>query len=356
MKLSQQQALWDQLQSERLVTGARPENTQFHTPWYIRTMMGIAGVIGAVFFLAFIALGFVFVIESTAASFIVGAGLCAGAAFSFKATHKSASSNVDFKDQFALVISLAGQGLLFFSFFRMFEDSFLMLAFLVLVLEFILFMVMAHFIHQVFSIMLASYSFVYIFFDIGLSFLVAPIFVFLICLVWLKEFSFPLFQERLHAFGYGLPLVAVNHLLNMDPHLFIEASYTTRISPITQWISTGLVAFLVIFTTHQLLMKQEINSRDKVGQLIWGVSVFFALLSLLEPGLGFSFILVLIAIAHANQILLGLGIISHLVFISNYYYFMEITLLQKSLLLMGSGFLLLLAYNLLKKWWVESDA
>ena len=43
-------------------------------PWYVRVMLGIAGWIGAMFLLGFVGAGFAFVMRSSGAMFVVGAG------------------------------------------------------------------------------------------------------------------------------------------------------------------------------------------------------------------------------------------------------------------------------------------
>ena len=79
-------------------------------------------------------------------------------------------------------------------------------------------------------------------------------------------------------------------------------------------------------------------------------STTMALLSLLcaaIPGVGFSLLLMLIAFARGNRILLYTGMAALLYHLSRYYYVLDLSLLYKSTLLLGCGLLLLGL-----RWWL----
>lgn len=84
-------------------------------PWYLRAMMGLAGAMAALFFLAFIAMGMSFVLESRAAGLVAGAALICAAWILLRV------GRADFSVMFALAISLAGQGLLAYVLFDSFD-------------------------------------------------------------------------------------------------------------------------------------------------------------------------------------------------------------------------------------------
>ncbi len=109
MSYEDTRSLWTRLKEAGLVEGEKPEVTDVVTPWYVRAMMGIAGWIGASFFLSFVGAGLAFVMESTPALLVVGSLICVGAALIYR---KGAEN--DFVCQFAFALSLSGQGLFFF--------------------------------------------------------------------------------------------------------------------------------------------------------------------------------------------------------------------------------------------------
>ena len=73
------QRLWQDLAARGLVQG-QPEAAQARTPWAVRLLMGLAGWLGAVFFLAFL-LGSVFVAarDNAMAMALCGAAMIARA-------------------------------------------------------------------------------------------------------------------------------------------------------------------------------------------------------------------------------------------------------------------------------------
>ena len=71
--------LWDELQGAGLATGDVPDVEDAPVPWYVRTMIGIAGWIAAGFLLGFVGVALAFVAQSGPASVIVGLLLCAAA-------------------------------------------------------------------------------------------------------------------------------------------------------------------------------------------------------------------------------------------------------------------------------------
>jgi len=102
------QRLWQDLVARGLVH-AQPAPAQARAPWAVRLLMGAAGWLGAIFFLAFL-LGSVFVAarDSGVAMALCGAAMIALAAVLYRSRTGIAL------EQFALAVSLSGQNLLAF--------------------------------------------------------------------------------------------------------------------------------------------------------------------------------------------------------------------------------------------------
>ncbi|KDP83480.1 hypothetical protein CF70_024760 [Cupriavidus sp. SK-3] len=101
------QAMWQDLATRGLVQG-QPAQAQARTPWAVRLLMGLAGWLGAVFFLVFL-LGSVFVAarNNQTAMMLCGAAMIALAAVLYR--RRAGATALE---QFALAVSLSGQGLL----------------------------------------------------------------------------------------------------------------------------------------------------------------------------------------------------------------------------------------------------
>ena len=99
--------LWQDLAARGLVQG-QPQAAQGRTPWAVRLLMGLAGWLGAVVFLAFL-LGSVFVAarDNATAMALCGAAMIALAAVLYR--RRAAATALE---PFALAVSLSGQGLL----------------------------------------------------------------------------------------------------------------------------------------------------------------------------------------------------------------------------------------------------
>lgn len=99
--------LWQDLAARGLVQG-QPQAAQGRTPWAVRLLMGLAGWLGAVFFLAFL-LGSVFVAARDNATAMA---LCGAAMIALAAVLYRRRAGATALEQFALAVSLSGQGLL----------------------------------------------------------------------------------------------------------------------------------------------------------------------------------------------------------------------------------------------------
>src|SRR5688500_15355768 len=97
-------ALWERLAAAGLVTGEMPADTSSPTPWYVRVMLCVAGFIAALFLMAFVGAGLMFVVESAIASAVAGAVLIGAAVAIFRGAPRS-----DFASTFALALSMLGQ-------------------------------------------------------------------------------------------------------------------------------------------------------------------------------------------------------------------------------------------------------
>ena len=65
-------------------------------------------------------------------------------------------------------------------------------------------------------------------------------------------------------------------------------------------------------------------------------------LSLQANGISIGLMIILLGFAGCNRVLLGLGVYALLLYVSAYYYFLDATLLEKSLTLLVIGVVLLL--------------
>ena len=82
----------------------------------------------------------------------------------------------------------------------------------------------------------------------------------------------------------------------------------------------------------------------------------FALASLKAPGVGAATAILVLGYANGNRVLAGLGIATLIAYLSHYYYNLEATLLEKSILMMATGAALIAARFALHRGWPHKEA
>lgn len=321
-------ALWTQLKQAGFVEGELPIESDVTTPWYVRTMLGFAGWIGAVFLLGFVGVGFAFVVKSVIAALIVGALLCGAAVFIFRI-----NPNSDFASQFAFAMSLAGQVLILVGLFRGFPSQINTITLLMVFVQAILFFLLPSFLHRVWAATTGIVAAVMLLNSFGLYAYTQGLLIAAFSWVWLNEFNFAQRGSLIRALGYGCALASILS------------------SQLNFWIGAALIGVTLIFVVVKLLAREGVAATSRPGGAALAAATLIALLSFKAPGIGLTLIILLVGYAHGNRVLAGLGIFSMLAYLSHYYYILDISLLQKSMLLMGSGIILLAARVALKRGW-----
>lgn len=95
-------------------------------------------------------------------------------------------------------------------------------------------------------------------------------------------------------------------------------------------------------------MNINLVSRSAVSAL--GGATLIMAASFTAPGMIQALLLLLVGYAVCNRVLIGLGLFASGAFLSSYYYMMQTTLLEKSMLLIGLGVVLLLGRLGIRKW------
>jgi hypothetical protein len=352
MSAMDRQGLWARLREAGLTEGDAPAVSEAHSPWFVRVMLGIAGWIGALFLLGFVGVGFAMVVKNAAASFAVGAAVCAGAAFLFRSAPRS-----DFMGQFGLAASLAGQALMTYAQARWFGHSFTAAALAIALQQALLFALVPNFIHRVWTSWTAVYAAVFALGNYGLQ-AFAPAAVTLGFLwPWLAEFDHPRRGELLRAAGYGLALAAVQTAVLHGSLWMLSlrslVGHTLPGGALPPWLGNLAAGLVLVWAVLWLLKREGVGLGEAHGRIALAGAVVLALLSLKAPGVGPAAAILIVGYANGNRVLAGLGIFALLGTLSHYYYALHATLLEKSALLAGAGLALLAARFALRFWWPQ---
>ena len=333
------QELWHTLNQQGLVTGEMPD-TALPAPWYVRTMQGIAGWIGALFVMGFFGAIFNDLLENETVALIVGILLCALTGFIFRIARYN-----DFAQQFGLALSFAGQGLFMFGLFEMVEqDAQQLVFFIVFLFQAILCVFIANSIHRVLTCLAAMTALMLFLHSLGIYGLISGISALGLALIWNNQAYWAIHGFILRPIGYGLALA----LLQFEViHLFLGLDFGDWLKTEKTWmmlyaplIGTALVAMTFIWVIIELLKKYNaLNTRVALFALM--IAIVLCLLSFVAKGLVTSLLILVLGFNSQSRVLMGLGLVALLGFLGRYYYLLEFTLLFKSIVLFVTGVVLL---------------
>jgi len=330
--------VWTSLLEAGLVEGPAPDTTKLETPWYVKVLMAFSGWLAALFLLGFVGTGFLFLVESAPASFIMGA-LMIGGAYAILRAPKN-----EFFEHLVLAASLAGQALIGWAIFRLMSANPTMAYVLIGLLQASLAIIMPNFIHRVFSSYFAAMAFSAAITYQGLPYIFSGVLMFVVAWIWLNEFRYPQHIQKFRPIGYGLTLALIKlktlmllgygsaywQLLNKQSELWIPPE-----------VGELIAGTAMLYVIWQLLQrgKKTLSAGFAITALL--STLLLCILSLEAQGLAMAMLIILTGFAGGNRVLLGLGITSLLLFVSTYYYLLDATLLVKAQTLFFTGLVML---------------
>ena len=339
-------SLWKELVSQGFVSGDEPSYDNLESPWYVRLLIGFSGWFAALFMLGFIGTAFEFVFNNKVAGMIVG---CIMIFLAYLMLVKKSDS--DFSSQFALAVSFAGQILLVFSLdlFQWFSPRDAFNWVMIGMLQAALAWFMPSSIHRIWSAFAAVIALSIALTIWHIYFIQTAFIMTMVAIVWINEFKWIDYQQKLKPIGYGLTLAALYQASTGIYYIMFWSTSRYKESLVQPWVGELLTGLVILYVVLQLLIRQniEIPSRTANAALIGALVLIFASFEMF--GITVGIMIILLGYANGNRILTGLGIASLLYYISAYYYTLQTTLLIKSQLLLTIGILLLLASWLMRR-------
>jgi len=345
MNKSTPEELWQRLQQAGIVTGDMPPLVAVEvTPWYVRLLQGFTGQFAAVFLLLFVFSVFKDVIKQEEVALVLGL-LLIGAAYGVFRVLATA-----FTGQFGLMLSFTGHALCLFALHRSLNDAstWLMIA----MIEALLVWFIPHFLHRFFSSYAAVSALVIASIKLPILWLMPSLTMLVVTLLWLYEAQWLTQSARFRPVAYAFTFVAIqmHSTFSLGQAAIQQAAQGRELSSQTWLISVNevLLGGMLVLTILKLLQRyqQPLSSKQSVAALIAG-SVL-ALMSLQATGLAIAWIIILLGFSAGNRVLLGLGMFAFWSYLGRYYYFLNISLLDKSYVLMATGVLMLLMRQALK--------
>jgi len=222
---------------------------------------------------------------------------------------------------------------------------------LVALYQVILALVMQNYLHRFLSTWFAVIALFWSFDWLVYSGLGAALVAALMVWMWLHKTGWERDREFFEPVGYALAFALV--MLHAQNHFWLYGWMHSRgsvgwLMHHADWVSAVLNSMVLLYLVQHLVKEHGIQWGSKTGRLILLAAVLLLFSALPVIGLSSALLVLLVGYARQNKLLMVLGGLSILGFVSWYYYSLNTTLLNKSLILMVMGVVMLLAYAFLR--------
>lgn len=331
--------LWHKLQQEKLVSGEMPPTQIVNNPWYLRVLQGLTGWFAAWFLLGSVFAIFHELLRQESIAFVFGVLFIVGAYFVYKL------KDSDFIGQFALAMSLTGQSLCVFAWHDLLENS-SSAWWLMFMMGASLAWLMPSFIHRFLSASLAIWSLVVVCISWSIVWLMPALVIGAVTFIWLTESKWLVYSERVRPIAYALTLAALNmHSMTLlSPHELASINNHYQVASGRFFIPLNevLLAAVFVLMVAMLLQRYQVAFNSKQGIVALVAAVCVAAISQEAMGLAVAWSFILLGFANSNKVLLAIGTSTFWLYLARYYYILDMTLLNKSYLLIATGLFLLL--------------
>ncbi len=356
--LLQQQGLIDaQNVSEKLLNNAASEAP---SPWFISLLFGMSGILASLFFIGFLTLLLdnTGLLDSTLAVLIIGAILSVIGGFLF---YNARIRHSPFWNSLAFAITLAGQGYIAYALLASEITEPLNIGLLLLV-QLLMTVAIPNFIYRLLSATLALSCLFYLLNYYHLSEISLGLLALITSVTHLQRYRLAAFiphkwrmnaLEIISAISYASAYV----LLSVSVY-FIAAEYGNSFDSLDSYgeafsynyyLAQGLLTLASLYAAYFILKRYRIKLLSAAGLLISAAIVLLGIMSIYVSGLLATSLIIIIATANSQRVLLGLGIIALVGYIFWYYYQLDTSLLVKSASMLVIGIaLLLLRWVLIK--------
>ncbi len=333
------------------------------SPWFINVFFGFTGILSSLFFIGFLSLllfEFSF-FESFIGLLVVGALLSAAGWLLFS---NARTRHSPFWNSLAFAITLAGQMYIGFALlFEGFDPPISVL--LLLLVQLIITVVMTNFIYRLLSATVALCCLVYLSSYYGFSEVSLALLAVITIVAHLQRYSIlqrlsqqwrSNFAEIISAIGYAsaLVLLGVSVYFIAAEYGYGRGGYEETIS-YNYYLAQALLTLASLYAAYLILKRYGIKLLSATGLIIIGATAVLGVVSIYVSGLLATSLIIVIAFANSQRVLLGLGIIALVSYIFWYYYQLDTSLLLKSASMLVVGIGLLLIRWLLSKRYFRSN-
>ena len=353
MNAGERAALWQSLSDSGLVTGECPATGPEPSPWYVRTMVGVAGWIAAAFLLGFLGLALTFITRNGPAAIGVGMLLCAAAIMMLRT-----SSSQEFLAQFALAASLAGQALVVTGLFEALPNRTPAVFIIIAVFEAALAMLASYSVHRTWSAFAAALA---IFLALH-EWRATPLFPGLAALAFaaLQAAETRLVARaslwRATSAGVALALLAMVPAASLLDVSWLSGQAhpgRTGTGTVTGTVLMGLVLTGAVVV---LLRGAGVGLSSRVGITALVSAPVLVAAAWPMPGVIAGTVVALCAFAVGRYAVTALGLVIAVAALSYYYYSLDVPLMTKALSLLAAGGVLIAVRYMLRSWVAQKES
>ncbi len=328
---------WALLLEQGIVQGEQPENEVLGSPWYVKALLAFSGWLAAIFILGFIGAAFQFVFYNPFVAGILGVMMVAGA---FVLLRIPAN---EFVEHLGLATSMAGQALIIWAIFDLANHNEIVAWLLLTMLEVALVALMPNFVHSVVSAFVAAIALTMALTEMHIPYVIGGIVMFGTSFCWLNEFRYPQQMKKIRAIGYGLvlALIALKGTSLFGSRIFGRLFSQKHEFWAQPWLGELMIGAVTLYVVWSLLQRYEQPVKGRLSITTLLATLLICALSMNVQGITVGMVIICFGFFCANRVLLGLGIVSLLFYISTYYYLLDMTLLEKSQSLLVVGLILL---------------
>lgn len=341
------------------------EENSVERAWYVKVLSGISAWVAAIFLIGGV-LGFAFLTPAPV-QLAAGVAILVGAVMLNRAKYRSI-----FWQQFAFALSLTGQGLFMTGLFQLFDSNrpSTILALIMLIMQSALFVIYRNGVHRFLSVIFASVAAMTLIADLvtagglwgsgseqvleSLGPIFLAVFAAGVYLVWQNRTRIIASDRHEYHSPLGFGLVVV--MFGLALLTLLDSIGDSSTEPVW-WIASIAAALLLAHFAIQTLSELGgSGGRSVAAKIVIIVAIGLLLIPTYNtPGIWAALLAMLLGFRHNHQLLLWFAGLFLLGFIGLYYYSLNITLLNKSYVLVGSGLILLAVRFVLGRLWMDRD-
>ena len=347
----QQQGL---INNNAIADPAIDDDNRQDSPWFIQAFFGFSGLLASLFFIIFLALFLdkTDAFDSFIAIFIIGLLL---STTGFALFRNKDSRHNSFINSLAFTISIAGQAYIAYALLEN-ESPEPLGVWIFLMIQVIMTIVMPNFIYRLLSAMAVLGCAIYLLNFYHLPELSLGLLALITIVAHLQRYELLQYlpiKWRTAGFNISKAIAYASAIMLLLFSVYIVAGeyssndFISNTFSYNYYLAQGLLTLASLYAAYLILKRYSVNLLSKSGGLVICAIVVLGIMSVYVSGLLATSLIIVIAMANSQRVLLGLGIFALVSYIFWYYYQLDTSLLVKSGSMLIIGIVMLLTRWLL---------